>query len=111
MISFNKVCWPSRARNLVVAPDLGDLPRIEQVGVATPDPPPLPNPADPGRPDGPDDCADDSIDVARVRELVAAAAALTPTAGPVDVLLREALKALEPRAGAPSPSTAVARQG
>jgi hypothetical protein len=110
-LSFNKACGPSGARNLVVAPDLGDSPRIEQVGVATPDPPPLPNPADPGRPDGPDDCADDWIDVVRVRELVAAAARLTPTAGPVGVLLRETLKALEPRAGAPSPSTAVARQG
>jgi hypothetical protein len=41
------------------------------------------------------------IDVARVRDLIAAAAALTPTGGPLGVLLGEALKALEPRARAP----------
>jgi hypothetical protein len=68
------------------------------VVVAPLDRTPLRNPAIPGRSDGPDDSPDDSIDVGRVRELVAAAAALTPTGGPLGVLLAEAIKRLEPSA-------------
>jgi hypothetical protein len=80
------------------SPDRRDLPRIDTVDVLPNHPDPLRNPATPRSSDRSDDCVDDSIDVDRVRDLIAAAAALAPSGAPCAVLLGEALKALEPRA-------------
>jgi hypothetical protein len=80
------------------SPNCLDLPRIDTVNALPNLPDPLRNPATPHSPESSDDCVDDSIDVGRVRELIAAAVALAPTGGPCAVLLGEALKALEPRA-------------
>jgi hypothetical protein len=81
--------------------NIQDSSHIDTVVAIPLDRTPLRNPTNPGRSENPDDGADDSIDIARVRDLIAAAAALTPAGGPLGVLLGEALKAIEPRARAP----------